>query len=208
MKLVHVFNTYKGFDFRAGFKTPTAMIEYLKRSIQIHKEIGFFVEIYTDEAGCHFLAKNGIYCTRIVEFHVYDHDRYFNASKFQVHCLQDTEYIMCDIDATIFEPIDFKTDIITEMYRIPEVFNYKNFYNLKPVKQLICSGILGFKSIEFAHRYAKLALKLISECKPKQVTYDHLWHVEELLLTNMVNEEKLTVSELQKDSYEHLQIMK
>jgi len=95
--------------------------------------------------------------------------------------------------------------VLTELLRGNVIYTHYHALGLRPELRLICSGILGFRNIEFANRYALRAIEMIRNYPLTLVDFESLWSIEELLLTNMANDEGVKVYELPDGSYEHLQ---
>jgi len=207
MNLVQVYNTSKGQNYNVGFTDRYDMVDYLRKSVSVHRQLFDSVEIYADSAGSAFLEENGIPKDCMVSFDFERIDgRFANLGKLQVHAAQSDPYIMCDIDARIDILPDWDGyDILTEMKRGKVVYTQFHALGLRPELWLICSGIIGFRDTELARRYACRAIDMIRNWPMALVDFESLWSVEELLLTNMANTENKTVYELLDGSFEHLQ---
>lgn len=205
MKLVQVYNTFGGSKFTGGFPTFRGLVDYLNKSLVVHS-VNYDVIIYTDIDGYNKIKDELPADTvfEVIEFE-YIRDSYWNTGKFQVHALQTEEYLMIDLDATLNDVItEFDTDVKCELLR-GGAYGYNNhLFNLKPLKsiRIPCSGLLGFKDPVFARSYAESAISKIRNAREHLASFSCLWHIEEVYLGNLIEDNNLTVSEF--DNFEHL----
>lgn len=211
MKLVQVYDTQDGENYNAGFTTFRSMVDFWKKAIAIHKE-NYDVYIYTDQYGADKI--DGIIDANIVvvDFEFID-DRYWNIAKLQTHLYQDEEYIMVDIDVILNKAIkEFDTDVMCEMTRGGAFGLYSGKFGLssdflKAIPGIPCSGLLGFKDPEFAKEYAAQAIDKIKNTQLNSVTFETMWHIEEIFLGNKIYEKGLSLSTFGEEGvdYIHLQ---
>lgn len=133
-------------------------------------------------------------------------DRWWNAGKLQAHLLMAEPYVMVDMDACLVGDLPEGGDIVTEMLRPVAVYGaWARRLGCRPVGRVACSGLVGFRDVDFAHRYAARALELIRTTACEEVTYEAMWTAEEVLLTNMAEDEGKAIAEIDKGAYWHLQ---
>lgn len=205
MRLVQVYNTFEGSKFTGGFPTFRSLVDYLNKSLIVHSA-NYDVVIYTDSNGYDKikdeLPANTIF--EIIEFE-YIRDSYWNVGKLQVHALQTEPYLMIDLDATLNDVItELDTDVKCELLRGGSYGYNNHLFDLKPLKsiRIPCSGLLGFKDPIFAKTYAESAIDKIKNAKTHLVSFSCLWHIEEVYLGNLIEDNNLTISEF--IDFEHL----
>jgi len=183
-----------------GFDSVADMRDFLSDSFRIHSE-NYDVYIYADKDGAEFL-KTFLPAENIIEIDFkLPNRKFWNHAKILTQLAQTEQYIHCDIDAVIYHKIEFE-GVLTEMYRSGMAMTEYYLCDLRPVEKMICSGILGFTDMALKNEYCRRFIELVENWKAEFVTYESLWTVEELLLTNMVGS---TAIEIPKKSYKHLQ---
>jgi len=183
-----------------GFGSIDEMQSFLTDSFAIHAK-NYDVYIYADKQGAEYL-RTFLPVENVIETEFKLPDaRFWNHAKIITQSLQTEAYIHCDIDAVIYDKIEFD-GVLTERYRAGmSMFEYQ-FCGLSPVARMICSGILGFTDMRLKDAYCLRFAELVINWSAAFVTYQSLWTVEELLLTNMIGD---TAMEMPVNSFKHLQ---
>lgn len=200
MRLIQTFYTNKGSNFRMGFETAEDMKEFLVDSFKIHSA-NYEVVIYADSCGSEYL-RTFLPAENIIETEYrLPNRKFWNHAKIITQSLQTEAYIHCDIDAVIYDKIEFE-GVLTERYRSGMPMIEYQYCGLQPVARMVCSGILGFTDMELKNQYCIKFAELVENWKAAFVTYESLWTIEELMLTNMIGN---TAVEMPIGSYKHLQ---
>lgn len=203
MRLIQTYYTDSGKNFDMGFTSRTDMLDFLKSSIIIHKK-NYELIIYTDKWGYDFLTSHGVDMSVFVihNFRKFD-GRFWNAAKIDVLSIQTEQCIHVDIDAVVYEKVEFDY-VITEMFRRPPMYKIAPYLSLPTPVEIVCSGLYGFADMEFKNMYCKLFFEIIDNWKSyniRKVDYECLWTVEEVLLTSILT---CRATEFPKCSFLHL----
>lgn len=199
-KIIQVYNTCRGENYKVGFNTYYDLIDFWNMSIKKHSENYDEILIYTDKFGKSKLD-NDLIITDKVKIIVLDFEkvdsRYWNYCKLEVQSLQDKSFIMVDVDACLMDKCYCNTDVICEFIR-PAISNPDyNYFSIESKYVFIpASGILGFTDIEFCKKRAVEAMNKIKERRKDYVTYDTLWVIEEADLAQRIDKECKSTSEL------------
>lgn len=203
MKLVQTYNTFGGEKINAGFSTKRGLIKFWNEALELHSK-SYDVIIYADKEGFDYIHDKIQAKIEVIDFEFID-DRFANIGKFQVHLLQNEPYLMVDIDVMLYDKIEkIESDVLCEMVRGGYNGLYCNHFNIRPSRIGIpCSGLLGFRSPDFAKEYAASAINKIKKVEIEKVTFDAMWHIEEVFLANLIEDKKLTVDTFK--NFIHLQ---
>lgn len=208
MKLVQTYHTYDGEKLNVGFTTFRSMIKFWNEALAIHLQ-NYDVEIYTDQAGYDAvvnLLNIDPSKIKVIAFELID-DRYWNIGKFQVHLEQNEPYIMIDVDVKLHDIVTSipQNTVICEMFRRGHYGLYSGKFGLKNIisGNIPCSGLLGFGDVDFAKSYANKALDKIRNTDLNSVTFEAMWHVEEVFLANEIEDNNKNIITF--NDYIHLQ---
>ncbi|MDA3882991.1 MAG: hypothetical protein PF481_06880 [Bacteroidales bacterium] len=203
MRLVQTYNTFGGEKRNAGFSSKRSLFKFWNDALEVHSK-NYDVTVYTDEEGYEYIHNKINAKIEIIDFELID-DRFFNIGKFQVHLEQNEPYLMVDVDVILYDKITkLDSDVYCEMIRGGHNGLYCNHFNIRPTRIGIpCSGLLGFRSPEFAKKYASSAIEKIKNVELDKVTFDAMWHIEEVYLANLIEDNNLSVKTFEK--FTHLQ---
>ena len=200
MRIIQTYNTDMGKNLEMGFSSRQSFILFLQDSVKKHLE-NYDLTIYCDKEGYEFLKKYiDVSVLEVFEFKNKD-GRFWNASKIEVQMIQTECCIHVDIDACIYELIEFDY-VLTEMYRRPVFQRICHKLNIKPQKEIVCSGIIGFADIALKNKYCSGFFEFIKNWKLPYVDNECLWTIEETYLTSIMDKR---AKEMPKNSYIHLQ---
>ena len=200
MRIIQTYNSDFGKNFEMSFSSRQSLILFLKDSVKKHLE-NYDLTIYCDLDGYDFLKKYiDVSVLEIFEFKNKD-GRFWNASKIEVQMIQIEPYIHVDIDACIYDYIEFDY-VLTEMYRTPMIQRVCHKLNIKAQPEIVCSGILGFADIALKNIYCSGFFEFINNWKLHYVDNESLWTIEETYLTSLLDKR---AKEMPENSFIHLQ---
>lgn len=177
------------------------------------------IELYADNAAADWFIDREICFDRIhiIDFNKYKTDsRYWNFGKIVTYSEQNESFLHIDFDTVFFPGFSVpEADIVTESlrdYSLHIDFLRHEIPGYPVPAFLICSGLIGCgngnkKTLEVFKKLKTLAsVSCSSEAnKYKSVSNENLIGIEEFALTQLAEEEKLTVAELDKNFYAHWQ---
>lgn len=148
---------------------------------------------------------------KIVDYSKYDFDeRAWNFPKFVSYSLQKDPFVHIDFDLTILKPMKFSStaDIFSEKIRDIEGTEQETIYcdkSLPCPKQIYCSGLFGGNNIELFQKICFYAEKYFNKefCKEKEIVYENLYGLEEVLFTQLATKDNCTVQFLDPSKYMH-----
>lgn len=201
-KIIQSLNTFGGERLNPGFPTKRSMISFMKHSYEIHKEKDYV--LYTDQYGADMLSfmSNSI---EIFDFIEID-DRIPYIGKFQVQEIQNNPYIHVDLDAYINDVPGDIYNIVTEKLREPDFGIETKRINVdtNKIRNIICSGLIGFGDIEFKDLYIKTVFEKIQYIKnERNIGYKEFYTLEETTLSVLANQYKKHIHCLSEESFKH-----
>lgn len=216
-KVVYTYYTDYGNNLKQGFRNDRAFLAFFQDSVE--QSLLFFdqVQIYTDKEGEAFLIENGVDQGMIILFNFYSTEwdkRYWNFPKLMVYNHQIQPFLHLDLDAKLMESPSEKlrsSEVLCEKVRVSQILAYQRMnlspeYSNKYDPQIPCSGLLGGNNLEVFKELYELAREVVTRVPLMyEVDFNMLVNIEEVLLKILCNDNKLTIEELGKDSYIHLQ---
>jgi len=176
----------------------------------LHKATGEEITFYGDIDTVQFVLDNKIPFDNIYS-HKFEHNNpaFWNTGKLEIYALQNQPFLHLDFDTVFFKGFSVpEADIVTEQLRkFDDSADLRKFSisELKNPEQLICSGLLGGSWNNAFYELRENLYKNRSKILAETASFEELVSLEEYAISQISENYKLKVAELDKRFFAHWQ---
>lgn len=208
MNVIYTYCNFNNTEFSDFFlKMSKLSMFFSNRSIENANVI-----LYCDKSSYNFFKQiRYINDIKIIDYSKYNFDkRAWNFPKLVSYSLQKEKFVHVDLDLSLLKPIEFSddVDIFSEKTRKLEMKDIEYIYCDKDYelpKEIYCSGVFGGNNLELYQQLFFYANKYFNKdyCKNKEIGYENLYALEEVLTTQIMNKNNFKAQLLDQNKYIH-----
>ena len=206
MKYIYSYNSYNGKRLPTPFEKKLALLSV----VSLHEATGEEITFYGDIDTVQFVLDNKIPFDNIYS-HRFEHNysAYWNTGKLEIYAMQNTPFLHVDFDTVFFTGFSVpEADIVTEKKRnfidTPEIRKFA-IREYKNPTELICSGLLGGNWTNAFYELNENLFRNRAKLQNETPEFDELISLEEYALSQIAEQYKLRVAELDKRFFAHWQ---